>query len=114
MAEFAISEEPLGNGIIMVQVSGFLDAHTFEELEDAIQKKFTDGAFKLVVDLTKVEYISSAGAGVFIWAHSESQENGGDVIVLNPTKNVTQVFELLGLTQVFRIARTREEALAAF
>ena len=53
MAEFAIGEEPLGNGIIMVQVSGFLDAHTFEELEDAIQRKFTEGAFKLVVDFER-------------------------------------------------------------
>ncbi len=114
MPEFSISEEPLGSGIVLIRISGFLDAHTFEELEDAINRKFSDGAYKLVVDLARVEYISSAGAGVFIWAHSESQENGGDVIILNPTKNVMQVFELLGLTQVFRIARTKEEALAAF
>ena len=114
MPEFAIREEPLGNGIVLIRVTGFLDAHTFEELEDAINRKFSEGAYKLVVDLASVDYISSAGAGVFIWAHSESQENGGDVIVLNPTKNVTQVFELLGLTEVFRIASTREEALAAF
>lgn len=114
MPEFAIREEPLGNGIVLMQVSGFLDAHTFEELEDAVGRKFSEGTYKLVVDMTKLDYISSAGAGVFIWAHSESQENGGDVIVLSPTKGVMQVFELLGLTQVFRVARTREEALAAF
>lgn len=114
MPDFAIREEPLGGGIVLLQVSGFLDAHTFEDLEDAIGRKFAEGAYKLVVDLTKVNYISSAGAGVFIWAHSESQENGGDVIVLNPTKGVMQVFELLGLTQVFTVAGTKEEALAAF
>jgi len=114
MPEFAIREEPLGNGIVLLRLSGFLDAHTFEELEDAVGRKFTEGSFKLIVDMAKVDYISSAGAGGFIWAHTESQENGGDVIVLNPTKGVMQVFELLGLIHIFRVARTREEALAAF
>ena len=114
MPEFGIREEPLENGIVLMFLSGFLDAHTFEELEDAVGRKFTEGNYKLIVDMAKVDYISSAGAGVFIWAHTESQENGGDVIVLNPTKGVKQVFELLGLIHIFRVARTRDEALAAF
>ena len=114
MSGLSIDKRQLDGDIVLIKASGFLDAHTFEEMENVIEDLFRNRVFKIIVRLDRLDYISSAGAGVFIWAHSESQEYGGDVIVLNPTKTVTQVFELLGLTQVFRIARTKEEALAAF
>ena len=59
-------------------------------------------------------YISSAGAGVFIGALSEAQENGGDIVLLKPAPSVLEVFELLGLTQIFTIEEDEEEAKDAF
>ena len=113
MPDFNISRENL-DGVVVLRVEGFLDAHTFEQLEEAIRGVFEDGAYKLVVDLGRVNYISSAGAGVLIGARSESQENGGDVVLLSPTESVKEVFELLGLTQIFKIVNDRAEALSAF
>jgi anti-anti-sigma factor len=113
MSDFSISRE-VQDGITVIRVQGFLDAHTFEQLEEEIRRIFDEGCFKLVVDLAKVDYISSAGAGVFIGARSESQENGGDVVLLKPTEGVKEVFELLGLTQIFKIAEDEAAAMAAF
>ncbi|HOX06043.1 MAG TPA: STAS domain-containing protein [Planctomycetota bacterium] len=113
MSEFKISREN-ANGIALLRVEGFLDAHTFEQLEETIRGIFESGCFKLVVDLGGVDYISSAGAGVLIGARSESQENGGDIVLLNPTEGVREVFDLLGLTQIFKIVNDRSAALAAF
>ena len=113
MSDFSISREDK-NGVAMIRVQGFLDAHTFEQLEEAIREVYDEGCFKLVVDLAKVDYISSAGAGVFIGARSEGQENGGDVVLLNPTEGVKEVFELLGLTQIFKLADDEAAAVAAF
>ena len=114
MPEFSISQETIGGGVDHIKVSGFLDAHTFEQLEEAINKQFSESRYKIIVDLTNVDYISSAGAGVFIAALSEAEENGGRIILLNPTKGVLDVFGLLGLTQIFEIVDSREEALEAF
>ena len=113
MPDFSITRED-SNGVAVIRVQGFLDAHTFEQLEEVIREVYDGGCFKLVVDLARVDYISSAGAGVFIGARSESQENGGDVVLLNPTEGVREVFELLGLTQIFKLAIDETAAVAAF
>lgn len=111
---FSITKETAGDGVSVLHVQGFLDAHTFEQLEEAIREVFEGGCFKLVVELGGVDYISSAGAGVLIGARSESQENGGDVVLLNPTESVKEVFDLLGLTQIFKLVPDQASALAAF
>lgn len=113
MSDFKIRSEK-ADGVAMLGVEGFLDAHTFEQLEEAIRRVFNEGCYKLVVDLGRVDYISSAGAGVLIGARSESQENGGDIVLLNPTENVKEVFDLLGLTQIFKVVADKATALSAF
>ena len=65
MPAFQILKEKLPEGVILLTVRGFLDAHTFEELERTINDIFEEGTYKLVVDLSGLDYISSAGAGVF-------------------------------------------------
>jgi anti-sigma B factor antagonist len=114
MPDFSISHETIGGDVDQIKVSGFLDAHTFEQLEEAINNQFSQARYRIIVDLTNVDYISSAGAGVFIAALSEAEENGGKIILLNPTKGVLDVFDLLGLTQIFDVVDNREEAMAAF
>ncbi len=113
MSDFKITREN-ANGVALLRVEGFLDAHTFEQLEESIRGIFEGGCYKLVVDLARVDYISSAGAGVLIGARSESQENGGDIVLLNPTESVREVFDLLGLTQIFKIVGDQAAALATF
>jgi len=113
-SEFEVTREAAGNGVVVITVRGFLDAHTFERLEEAISQAFSGGFYRIVVDLAGVGYVSSAGAGVFIGALSEAQENGGNIVLLNPGPNVREVFELLGLTQIFQVVNDRRAALAAF
>ena len=62
---------------------------------------------------TNSEYISSAGAGVFIGALSCAADNGGSVVLLKPTPNVQEVFDLLGLSQLFTIVDSVEKAYEA-
>ncbi len=114
MPEFSIHTQKLQNGIHYIQVSGFLDAHTFEEMERLIDNLFESGTFRLVVDLSKLDYISSAGAGVFIGAISRAQENSGNIILMRPSTNVKEVFDLLGLSQIFSFADTMEAAVRMF
>ena len=113
MSDFNITREHK-DGVALIRVQGFLDAHTFEQLEEIIREVYDEGCFKLVVDLAKVDYISSAGAGVFIGAIGTAQENSGNIILMNPTPNVKEVFDLLGLSQLFQFAETIQQALTMF
>jgi anti-sigma B factor antagonist len=114
MPDFLISHETIGGDVDLIKVSGFLDAHTFEQLEETVNNLFSQARYKVIVDLTSVDYISSAGAGVFIAALSEAEENSGKIVLLNPTKGVLDVFDLLGLTQIFDVVKDRQEAVASF
>ncbi|MBK9975515.1 MAG: STAS domain-containing protein [Planctomycetes bacterium] len=111
MREFEINLEALANNVTLIHVAGWLDAHTFEYMEQTINNLFDEGKVRLAVDLGSVEYISSAGAGVFIGTLSASHERGGDIVLMNPTEPVREVFDMLGLSQVFKFAQTPAEAL---
>ncbi|MCR4318502.1 MAG: STAS domain-containing protein [Planctomycetes bacterium] len=101
-------------GIVYLSVEGFLDAHTFEMMDAEIQDQFEQGNYRVIIDLEKVEYISSAGAGVFIGNLSVAQENEGEIILIKPNDNVKEVFDLLGITLMFKICYDLREAVSAF
>jgi anti-sigma B factor antagonist len=113
--DFRIAEEILADkDVVLVRVSGSLDANTYVRFEDALESLLARGHYKLAVDLSNVEYISSAGAGVFIGSLPHAQEYHGDIVLINPSANVREVFDLLGLTGVFQIFNDVPAALAAF
>ena len=113
MPAFQIVKEKLSEGVVLLTIRGFLDAHTFEELEKTINDLFDGSSYKLAVDLSGLDYISSAGAGVFIGAIGTAQENSGNIILMKPGPNVKEVFDLLGLSQIFTFKDSREEAVKA-
>src|ERR1051325_4124921 len=98
MSAFQIAKEKVSEETAMLTVRGFLDAHTFEELEKVINALFESGVYKLIVDISGLDYISSAGAGVFIGAIGTAQENDGNIILMRPRPNVKEGFDLLGLS----------------
>jgi anti-anti-sigma factor len=114
MPTFQILKDKMPNGVTFLSVRGFLDAHTFEELEKTITELFDGNNYRLIIDLAKLDYISSAGAGVFIGAIGTAQENDGNIIIIKPSPNVKEVFDLLGLSQIFTFAETPEAALQQF
>jgi anti-sigma B factor antagonist len=111
MKEFEINLEEIGPAMTMVHVAGWLDAHTFEFMEQTIQQLFKEGKVRLAVNLSDVEYMSSAGAGVFIGTLSESQARGGNIVLMNPTEPVQEVFDMLGLSRIFKFADTPQQAI---
>jgi anti-sigma B factor antagonist len=114
MSQFSIQTEDLQAGVTLVTVKGFLDAYTYEQFEKIINDLFEKSTYKIVVDLSELQYISSAGAGVFIGAIGTAQENSGNIVIMRPNSNVREVFELLGLSQIFTFSNTREEAVKSF
>jgi len=114
MPDFSIGSEEVEGGVNIIRVNGFLDAHTFEEMENSILNLFNESHFKIIVDLSGVDYISSAGAGVFIGAIGTAQENQGNIVLMKPTENVMEVFDLLGLSQLFSFADDVQAAVGLF
>jgi len=111
MTDFQITNQKLQDGVVAISIKGYLDAYTYDELEQVINASFNQRLYKFIVDLSQVEYMSSTAAGVFIGAIGVAQENQGNIVLVRPPPNVKEVFDLLGLTQVFMITDNRESAL---
>ncbi len=82
-------------------LDGRLDTITSPDLESKINEVVGD-ATKLILDLAKLEYISSAGLRVLLGA-LQMMENKGEMVVRNLTVPVREIFELTGFARLFNI-----------
>lgn len=91
-----------GNELTIV-LEGRLDTLTSPELDDKLDEAL-DGVGKLIFDLSKLEYISSAGLRVLLGAYRVMEEQG-EMLVRNPTPAVMEVFEITGFSETFNIEK---------
>ena len=82
-------------------LEGRLDTVTSPDLEGKINE-VVDDASKLILDLTQLQYISSAGLRVLLGA-AQAMDGKGDMVVRNLTPSVNEVFELTGFSRMFTI-----------
>lgn len=87
----------------MLALDGFLDAHTAPDFEATIQAEVDQNHLQLIVDGSKLTYISSAGLGVFMGFIEELREKGGDIKICGLTPKIEQVFEILGFHALYDI-----------
>jgi anti-sigma B factor antagonist len=90
-------------GLSILALEGYLDAHTAPEFEKAVESEFQAGHIKLVVECSRLSYISSAGLGVFMSFIEEIREAGGDIKICALAPKVFQVFDILGFSALFDI-----------
>jgi anti-sigma B factor antagonist len=110
---FAI-QTSLENDLSIVALEGFVDAHTAPQFEDAIQKAVDSGSIRIVVDCEKLNYISSAGLGVFMSFIEEVRDRGGDIKICGLTSKVRHTFEILGFQDIFEMLDDQPTALQRF
>ncbi len=90
-------------GLSVLALEGYLDAHTAPEFEKAVQTEFEAGRVRLVVECSRLSYISSAGLGVFMSFIEEIRAAGGDIKICGLIPKVFQVFDILGFSALFDI-----------
>lgn len=107
-------EGPAHRPVRVLALTGELDAHTAPDFEAALQACLNDGDSRLVADGSGLDYVSSAGLGVFMAFVEPAREAGGDLKIAALPERVFEVFDLLGFPTVFDVAPTVEAAVAAF
>lgn len=101
-------------GVRILALDGYLDAHTAPEFEKAIEDEVADGHIRIVADCSRLTYISSAGLGVFMSFIEEIRERKGDIKIAAVQPKVFQVFDVLGFPILFDITETVAEARGKF
>lgn len=113
MSNFKIDTREAGN-IQIMEIRGYLDAHTAPDLENAFQKLLEDNHFNIVVNCKGLSYISSAGLGVFMAFIEDVRKNKGDIKLSNMSPKVYNVFDLLGFPLLYDITKDETDAINKF
>ncbi|TVQ00842.1 MAG: anti-sigma factor antagonist [Balneolaceae bacterium] len=102
------------NGFEVLDLHGELDAHTASELEDAIKNLISHKKSNIIVNFRRLEYIASAGLGVFMAYIEDVRSIGGDIKLTNMNDKVFNVFDLLGFPTLYDILDDEESAISKF
>jgi len=106
---------PEGNpDVSVLSVQGYVDTTTSAELEESLKRLLKKGRFNIVIDLGGVNYISSAGWGIFISEIKSIRENGGDLKLASMIGDVYEVFELLEFQTILQSFDSVDEAVKSF
>jgi anti-sigma B factor antagonist len=96
----------------ILSLFGEVDASNSVILDEAIQELVGGGSKSIIIDGSKLDYISSAGLGVFMSYLEDFQEKGISMKICALTPRVYYVFKILGLDQLIPIYQDREAAFA--
>ena len=88
--------------VCVVKLVGRLDTTTAPELEAELKKVFEEGTEKLEFDLEQLEYISSAGLRVLLYAQKNIPENGS-MVIKNVKDEIMEVFDITGFVDILTI-----------
>jgi anti-anti-sigma factor len=100
------------NSTIIVSIVKRFDTVTAPEIETELKPVLQDNPKSVLFDLSRTEYIASAGLRVLLSSTRTIRKYGGVVALSSLSPQVRQVFEIGGFTQIFTIYGSRDEALA--
>lgn len=98
------------DGADVVALVGEIDASSSIDLDLAIAKSVGEGFTKILVDCTALEYISSAGLGVFMSYIEEFKEKNIVMVLFGMNEKVANTFEILGLNELLNITTDKGQA----
>ncbi len=110
---FAI-QSAFEHDLSIIRLEGFVDAHTAPEFEQTVQSEIDAGRYRIVVDCSKLNYISSAGLGVFMSFVEEVREQGGDLKICGLVPKVRHTFEILGFQDLYDMLDDLPSAIKQF
>jgi anti-sigma B factor antagonist len=107
--KISLLENP-SDDVSEVRVDGVIDTITATELEDIIDTLMKRSRYKVIVDLAGVDYVSSAGWGIFISHIRDVRAKGGDIKLANMIPNVYEIYDLLEFDNVIKAFSSVDEA----
>lgn len=114
MENIKVSISDGDQSVSTVRVDGVVDTLTASEVERAIDGLLKRNRSQIVLDLAGVDYISSAGWGVFISHLKEARDNQGDLRLSGMIPNVREIYELLEFDTVLTSYPSISQALGSF
>jgi anti-sigma B factor antagonist len=101
------------DGHTIIEVGGEIDVYTAPKLRDKITELVGNGEYHLVIDMEKVDFLDSTGLGVLVGALKRVRTHDGEMALVCTQPRIRKVFEVTGLTKVFNLYDSVDEAVSA-
>ena len=101
------------DGIEVVTAEGEIDIYTAPRLRELLIDLVGQGSYQLIVDLDKVGFLDSTALGVLVGGLKRVRPHDGWLDLVCTQEQILNIFRITGLTQVFGIYQTVDQALAA-
>ena len=98
----------------VLEFKGKLDTQTSPDAQDQLTELIEKGERKILVNLEKLDYISSAGLRVLLVAAKQLKSDGGEIRICSLNNVVREVFEISGFVTIFNVYGSESEALDGF
>ena len=98
---------------VIVTLTGFLQRREANKVTKAINTLQDEGVDKIIFDLAEVVYANSSAIGAFVNCASSLKAGGGQTVLMAMRPNIRKVFDTLGLTGLFCVVATKDEAIEA-
>ena len=116
MEKLIISEERTGSAhpVSILTLRGTIETTNASGLEETLERIVDEKCYRIVVDLTGVTYISSAGWGIFISEIKRIRRNAGDIKLAGMKTEVREVFDLLEFGNILKPFERTSDAIKDF
>lgn len=102
------------NEVTVISLNGSIDALTAPKITEFIQAQIAKGSIKLVMDMSGVDYTSSAGLRVLLGAIKETRAQNGDLRLAGIRPDVQKVLNLSGFSNILKMFQDADTAIASF
>ena len=110
--DLTLSTREVG-GRTVVAVGGEIDVYTAPKLRDTITELVAAGSYDLIIDMEQVEFLDSTGLGVLVGGLKRVRAHDGSLRLVCTQERILKIFRITGLTKVFPIHSTVDEAVSA-
>ena len=97
----------------VVEVGGEIDVYTAPRLREQLVDLVADGKYHLIVDRERVDFLDSTGLGVLVGGLKRVRAHDGSLRLVCTQERILKIFRITGLTKVFPIHSSVEEAVSA-
>jgi anti-anti-sigma factor len=104
----------LDKSVLILSADGGLNADTAVEFVSQLETLVDGGVTQIIVDCTRLDYISSYGVGVLVRLHNKLGKHGGDVKIAAPKSMVLQALTIMRMGKLFEIYPDVNQARLAF
>lgn len=99
------------NNIVVLEVKGEVDAFTAQILDTHLLDLLEHGKVRIVIDVSEMKFISSAGIRAILYAHKEAVQLGGEVRLAGPTDQTRRIFEIAGFFELLNVTDDLQESI---